>query len=283
MVPEISEWRALRVVPEITVPVIRAAVLDLDARPDTIGGQTRLLGFSFGATQAILAAADSRLDGHLAAVASWGGYADIHRTVRFLFTGEHELDGRRYFEDPDPYGRYILAANFLTAVEGYEGAGDVAAALHALASEAGRRGVFAGSAIYDDYKTQQREMVGPERRALFDLFAPRGAKRAVSGEEVARLADGLADAAVARQPLFDAMRWFGEVRAPVLLAHGRHDALVPFTECARLDRALGSRSRGATVTDMYAHSGAGGGRRLLRAVGGYARLARLMHRLVRLA
>ena len=283
MVPEISEWRALRVVPEITVPVIRAAVLDLDARSDTVAGRTCLMGFSFGATQAILAAADERLDGHLAAVASWGGYADIHRTVRFLFTGEHELDGRRYFEDPDPYGRYILAANFLTTVPGYEDAHDVSAALHELACEAGRRGVFAGSTIYDDYKREQRATIAPERRTLFDVFAPAGPRRAVSGAEALRLADALAEAAIAREPLFRATHWFGEVRAPVLLSHGRHDSLVPFTECLRLDRALGACSRGATVTDLYAHSGAGAVRNVLGNAVGYVRLARLMRRLVHLA
>lgn len=283
MVPEISEWRALRVVPAITVPVIRAAVLDLDARPDTLGGHTRLMGFSFGATQAILAAADPRLDGHLAAVASWGGYADIRRTVRFLFTGEHELDGRKYFEEPDPYGRYILAGNFLTTLRGHEDAGDVAGALHELAREAGRRGVFAGSTIYEDFKRDQRATIAPERRELFDVFAPAGPTRAVHGAEAIRLAEELAHAAVSHEPLFDAERWFDQVRAPVLLSHGRHDSLVPFTECFRLDRGLGARSRGATVTDLYAHSGAGAGRGVFRALGGYARLARLMRRLVHLA
>jgi dienelactone hydrolase len=282
MVPEISEWRALRVVPSIAVPVIRSAVLDLDARADTRPGHTRLMGFSFGATQAILAAADPRLDGHLAAVASWGGYADIHRTVRFLFTGEHEIDGKRYFEDPDPYGRYILAANFLTAVPGYEEATDVAAALHELASESGRRGVFAGSTEYDPFKIEQRERVAPERRELFDLFAPRGPRRAIAPERVAALAEGLADAAVAREPLFDATRWFSEVRAPVLLSHGRHDSLVPFTECLRLDRELGPRSRGVTVTDLYAHSTAGGVRNALHGAVGWSRMGWLMRKLIRL-
>ena len=282
MVPEISEWRALRVVPEITVPVIRAAVLDLDARPDTLPGHTRLMGFSFGATQAILAAADERLDGHLAAVASWGGYADLHRTVRYLFTGLHDFEGQRYFEDPDPYGRYILAANFLTAVPGYEDAGDVAAALHELACESGRRGVFAGSTEYDPVKLEQRERVAPERRELFDLFAPRGPRRAIPAERVGELADGLAAAAIAREPLFDAARWLPKVRAPVLLSHGRHDSLVPFTECARLDRGLGARSRGTTVTDLYAHSGAGPVRNAVGAAVGWTRMAGLMRRLIRL-
>ncbi|HUF14193.1 MAG TPA: hypothetical protein VMN78_13920 [Longimicrobiales bacterium] len=282
MVPEISEWRALKVTPEVTVPVIRSAVLDLDARPDTLPGRTGLMGFSFGATQAILAAADERLDGHLAGVASWGGYADIHRTVRYLFTGEHELDGRGFFEDPDPYGRYILAANLLTSVPGHEEATDVAAALHELASEAGRRGLFAGSPEYDPYKREVRQTVAPERRALFDTFAPVGPRRAVRSEEVERLAAALADAAVAREPLFDAARWLSQVRAPVLLSHGRHDSLVPFTECERLHRGLGERSRGANVTELYAHSGAGGVRSAFAAMPDRARLALLMRKLIRL-
>jgi pimeloyl-ACP methyl ester carboxylesterase len=282
MVPEISEWRALRVAPEIAVPVIREAVLDLDARPDTLGGHTRLFGSSFGATQAILASADARLDGHLAAVASWGGYADIQRAVRFLFTGEHELDGKRYFEDPDPYGRYILGANFLTTVEGHEDADDVAGALHDLAAESGRRGVFAGSPIYDDFKRERRLAIAPERRELYDVFAPVGRRQAVAGEPVERLADALAAAAVAREPLFDAARWFEKVRAPVLVAHGRHDSLIPFTEAERLHNALGAHSRGVTITEMYAHSGAGGARNLIAGAVGSVRLARLMGRLIRL-
>jgi len=282
MVPEISEWRALRVAPEIAVPVIRAAVLDLDARADTLGGHTRIFGSSFGATQAILASADARLDGHLAAIASWGGYADIHRVVRFLFTGKHELDGRGYFEDPDPYGRYILGANFLTATDGFEDASDVAAALHALAAEAGRRGVSAGSPIYDGFKRETRSTVAPERRDLFDLFAPSGARRAVDGERVERLVAALSAAAVGREPLLDAARWFDRVRAPVLLAHGRHDTLVPFTECERLHRALGPHSRGATVSRMHAHAGAGGVRSVPGVLRGWASLARLMNRLIRL-
>lgn len=282
MVPEISEWRALRVEPSIAVDVIRAAVLDLDARADTLPGRTRLMGFSFGATQAILAAADERLDGHLAAVASWGGYADLHRWTQFLFTGRFELDGREYFEDPDPYGRYILGANALTAVPEHADAGDVAAALHELASESGRRALFAGSTEYDPYKLQVRETVAPERRALFDLFAPTGSTRAVSTPAARALAEALASAAIAHDPLFDAQRWLGGVRVPVLLAHGRHDSLIPFTECTRLDRGLGARSRGVNVTDVYAHSSEGRMRNALHAASGWTRLGLLMRKLVRL-
>ena len=282
MVPEISEWRALRVVPEITVPVIRSAVLDLDARDDVRAGHTRLMGFSFGATQAILAASDPRLDGHLAAVASWGAYADLHRTARFLFTGRFELDGVAYFEDPDPYGRYVLGANALMVTPGYEDAGDVAAALHELASESGRRGVFAGASEYDPYKREVRTRVAPERQWLFDMFVTMGPRRAVDGPEAERLAHALADSAIAHDRLFDPNQRLGDVRVPVLLSHGRHDSLIPFSECAHLDRGLAARSRGATVTDLYAHSGAGPMGNVLHAASAWTRMAALMGKLVRL-
>jgi pimeloyl-ACP methyl ester carboxylesterase len=282
MVPEISEWRALRVVPEITVPVIRSAVLDLDARDDVRAGHTRLMGFSFGATQAILAASDARLDGHLAAVASWGAYADLHRTARFLFTGRFEHNGVAYFEDPDPYGRYVLGANALAVTPGYEDAGDVAAALHELASESGRRGVFAGAPEYDPFKRDMRDRVAPERQALYDLFVTTGPRRAVDDPAVERLAHALADSAIAHDPLFDPNRWLDAVRVPVLLSHGRHDSLIPFSECAQLDRGLGQQSRGATVTDLYAHSTSGQRRNVLHAATGWVRMAGLMRKLVRL-
>lgn len=282
MVPEISEWRALRIAPEVAVDVIRSAVLDLDARPDTLPGRTRLMGFSFGATQAILAAADPRLDGHLAAVASWGGYADLRRTVRFLFTGEYDLDGRPGFEDPDPYGRYVLGANALTRIPEHADASDVAAALHEMASECGRRGVYAGSAEFDPLKRSLRETIAPERRALFDRFAPLGDRLAVRGPEVDALADALADAVLDMTPLFDPEPWLSRVRVPVLVTHGRHDSLIPYTECERLHRGLGERSAGAHVTDLYAHSAAGSMRNALHAARGWLHMASLIRKLLRL-
>lgn len=255
LIPEIPEWRALRVAPGLTIPTIRSAVLALDERGETEPGRIGLLGFSFGATQGLVAAADPTLDGHLAAVAAWGGYCDPHRLFRFGLSGEHELDGTRYRIEPDPYGAWIIAGNYLTTVPGHESDGDVADALYALALEAGRRGVFAGDPLYDESKLRMRAALPAAKRELFDLFAPlSGAPRDRTAGEA--MAGRLADAAVARDPLLDPAPALPHVRTPTLLAHGAGDRLIPFTETVRLSRRLPAEVvTRVGITSLFAHSG----------------------------
>ena len=142
--------------------------------------------------------------------------------------------------------------------------------------------MHASSSVYDAFKLHVRRGLPADKRELYDLFAVTGSRHAVRSDAALQLAQALAEAAVARSPLFDPTRYFSAVRVPVLLAHGRHDALVPFTECARLDRSLGSHSLGCTVTGLYAHSGSGRGAGVLGAAGGWLRMAALMRRLIRL-
>src|SRR5690554_6439481 len=58
LVPEIPEWRELRVAPAITLETIQAAVRELHDRPEVDPDRIALVGFSFGATQALIAASD---------------------------------------------------------------------------------------------------------------------------------------------------------------------------------------------------------------------------------
>lgn len=142
-VPEIPEWRALRVAPAITVETIRAAILALDELDEVADGRVGVIGFSFGATQALIAGTDPRVRDRLAAIVAWGGYCDLPRLFRFGITGEHELDGISYSTQPDPYGAWIMGANYVTRIPGHERHQELASALHELASEAGRRSISA--------------------------------------------------------------------------------------------------------------------------------------------
>jgi dienelactone hydrolase len=254
LVPEIPEWRALRVAPAITVDTIRAAVLALDASPHTLPGRVGVIGFSFGATQALIASVDAALHGHLSGVVAWGGYADVARLFRFGLTGEHDFDGVTHRTQPDPYGRWIMGANYLTAVPGYEGAGAVAAALERLAEEAGRLRTYAWDPLYDPLKTRLRAALSADDRAVFDLFAPLSDGTVEDMATAHRLADELAAAAVAADPLLDPLPQLSRVRVPVLLAHGRDDRLVPFTETLRLQRRLPAAPE-PMITALFAHSG----------------------------
>ncbi|MFW6201210.1 MAG: dienelactone hydrolase family protein [Gemmatimonadota bacterium] len=259
MVPDIPEWRALRIEPSVTVPTIRAAVLHLDAREDTAPGRIAVMGFSFGATQALVAAADPELDGHLAAVASWGGYCDPGRTFRFALTGEHRWDGAVHRVEPDPYGRWIMASNYLTRVPGYESSGRVADALREIVLTAGRRNVPSRSMLRDPLRERLRAGLSADERRLFDLLAPppdvdrddAGRMRAAN-----ELAESLAAAAVRVDPLIDPRAMLPDVPVRTLVAHGRDDRLVPYTESLHLRRHLPEDACvGCTITALFAHSG----------------------------
>lgn len=257
LVPDLPEWRALRVAPRATVRTIKAAVLELDRSPLTAPGRVGVIGFSFGATQSLIAATDPALDGHLAAVAAWGGYADIHRISRFMFLGTHDLDGRHFRLEPDPYGRWILAGNYLHLVPEHAGDRAVSEALLALALHAGREGIMSWSEELDPAKRDARRALPPEQRELFDLLAPpagteyTGAER----ERLEGLVQRITEAAVEHEPLLDPRGYLERVPVPVFLAHGRDDRLMPWTELVRLRRALPDhRVTYSAVTTLFSHS-----------------------------
>jgi pimeloyl-ACP methyl ester carboxylesterase len=257
LVPDIPEWRELRVAPAITVDTIRAAVRALHARGDADPARLGLFGFSFGATQALVASADPDVASRLHGIAAWGGYGDVHRLFRFGMTGEHELDGRVYRTRPDPYGCWIMAGNYLPHMRGFEDCADVAAAVHALALEAGRRRVAAWDPAFDASKARLRAGLPAAKHAIFDLLAPAAhAPPPADVERLRHLSGLLADAALRVDPLMDPAPFLPRLSVPVLFAHGRDDQLIPFTETVRLARNVPSDVlRRAVVTGLFAHSG----------------------------
>lgn len=284
LVPDIPEWRALRIAPALAVETIKAATLELDARGLTAPGRIGVIGFSFGATQALIAATDPELRGHLAAVVAWGGYARLETLTRFAFLAEHELDGTTYASDPDPYGRWILAGNYLGLIDEFVADPSLADALLGLAHQAARRGISAWESALDPVKAGAREILRPDYREVFDLIAPpTGTTVDEAGRaRLERLADRLL-AAAARDPLLDPGPHLPAVPVPVFLAHGRNDRLIPWTEMVRLRRALPPHMvAGSEVTGLFAHSV--GERRFPTpaTAAEAARFLRLMHRMLRL-
>jgi len=255
IVPEVPEWRDLRLTPEVTVPTIKAALCALGRRPEVRSGKVGLIGFSFGAPQAAIASGHVDLAGRIAAVVSFGGYCDLERTLRCQLTGLHEWEGVTRRIDPDPYGRWVLASNFLTEVPGCEEAGDVAASLRQLALAATELRLPAWDSCHDALKAELRGRIAARRQALFDLFAPASASALLGGEECEAMAIDLAGACRASAPLLDPKLGLGRMRVPIHLFHGRGDRLVPYTETLRFKKALPNNlSAKVMVTRLFAHS-----------------------------
>ena len=133
------------------------------------------MGFSFGAPHAVVAGADPALAPALAGIVAFEGYCDLPRMLRFLFLGEHEWEGQRFHANPDPYGRWIVGGNYVHRIPGLEDAGDMAAALLALAAQAGVRGLPSASPSYYPYplKRELASRLDPAyRRAVSAVCAP---------------------------------------------------------------------------------------------------------------
>lgn len=257
LVPEIPEWRRLEVAAGITVPTIRDAVLAVDGVDGVDPDRTAVLGFSFGATQALIASADPALRGKLQGVAAWGGYCNPGEAFRFAMTGEHQWQGVRYRGDPDPYGRWIIAANYLTAIPGHEGDDDVARALHDLALEAGESGIGSWDPRFDGSKARLRAALhGGRKQELFDTFAPRTDVPPPDRDRALAMARRLTRAAMDVDPLLDPGPYLSRVGVRTYLAHGRHDRLVPFTSMYCLRASLPATAVvGSGLTALFAHSG----------------------------
>jgi pimeloyl-ACP methyl ester carboxylesterase len=255
IVPEIPEWQDLRLSPRVTMPTIQAAVRALDARPEVKRGKYALSGVSFGAPQAAIAASSPQLTDHIAEIVCFGGYCDLERTMRCQLTGLHEWKGVTRRVDPDPYGRWVLAANYLTGTPGYEDAGDVAEGLRSLAMMSTGQRIPAWDARIDPLKVQVRASLPVQRHALFDLFAPLSTEPLPGGEAGERMARELTDACRRAEPLLDPSPELGRMRVPIHLFHGRGDRLVPFTESLRFREGLpDSLPAHVTVTGLLAHS-----------------------------
>ncbi len=255
ILPEMPEWTRLELAPGVTAPTVRGCVDALRARPEVRPGKLGLIGFSFGAPQAVMAAAEPGLSGEIAGVVLFGGYCCLERTLVCQLTGEHDWQGVEYNLSPDPYGGWVAGANYLTRLPGHGDAEDVARALHRLASAASDQRVAAWMSHHDALIVELRETVAPERRSTYDIFATPSTVERTDPDARRDMAVRLADLCRRVEPLLDPGKALARVNVPTRLIHGRADRLIPFTESLRLRDALPPAARGGlTVTGLFAHS-----------------------------
>ncbi len=253
IVPEVPEWRDLELAPGLSAPSIAAAIRWLRGSNVVRDEPVGVVGFSFGAPHAIGAWSDPHLRDEIGVACGFGGYCSIRHTFHFMMTGQHDAGHGTAHLRADPYGRWIVAANYLPSVPGHEDAIDVAEALRTLAQHAGDVGAASWDPLYDPTIDELRATIAEERRSLFDLFAPNSGA-AVADAAAAAMGEQLEEAARRAEPAIDPTNALAEVRGAVHLLHGRKDHLIPYSESERLAAALQAGDPRLTVTRLFGHS-----------------------------
>ncbi|HUE96183.1 MAG TPA: hypothetical protein VMN39_05965, partial [Longimicrobiaceae bacterium] len=253
LIPEVPAWRRLQIDRRAGDRTIAAATTFLASRPDVLG-PLPLVGFSFGATQALTSSTLPGIREHIGSVVSFGGYCSLERTLRFMMTGEHEWEGVRHRLAPDPYGRWIVVANYLRHVPELAHLEGLIEAAAELAAESGRQGIYAGDPRYDPLKETLGSKLSRAEKPLWDVIAaPSGVTP--PAEPARELADLLVEAALRIDPEADPANRLREVDAKVVLAHGHTDQLIPYTEALRLHATLPARADvSVSITRLFAHS-----------------------------
>ena len=196
------------------------AVLALRRLPD-VRGRVALLGFSFGGSFALLAAADPRIRTEIAVVATFGSYFDMLGVIQSASTGVSVVGGRRQPWKAHPRAKEVLRDVALNFTDPRERSA-LRAALHGQ-TPPGR--------------------LPSGARAAYDLFTNTDPDRTYP---LATRLDSTGRALLTR---FSPSAVAGDVGARVLAAHSRDDPLVPYGELLRL-RAGMPHARTMTVSSF---------------------------------
>lgn len=251
LVPEIANIRALRIGPEdadaIADAIVHAARLD-PARPRVRDGAADakvigerpagLIAVSYAAGPAMLAAIRPTVDDRVGFILLIGPYHDSTAAVTFVTTGAYRLPGESDWQRLAPNTRAPWAFMLSNA----EAVGDAedAAILTAIA----QRRLEDPSASIADLSPD----LGPAGRSVLTLVENRDPER------VPALLSALPDGVRARLAALDlARRDLSAIDAPVLLMHGRDDAVIPYTESLALRDALPPGQGELFLLDAFAH------------------------------
>lgn len=170
-----------------------------------------VLGFSFGGSYALVAAADQRLAGELAQVATFGAYFDLVGLLQAATTGVSLVEGERVeWEDPHPRARQLTVQASLQLVP------------------RGQREALAAALTGE----RDPQSLSPETRAVFDL---------VDNDEPARTRTLVAQLPTRARRLLDRFSPAAgaqDIEAPVVAMHAVEDPAVPYAELRRLEAGL---------------------------------------------
>lgn len=231
LAPDFPGLRRFHVSEDDVHTIVRAVQTLRAEAPPPIG----ILGFSFGAGPALLAAADPAIRERVNLVGSFGGYWDLADVIGFVTTGWYEEDGHWRQRAQQSYNRWKLLAALAPYAE------------DSKERERLQRLVDRKLANPDEDVSAEAAKLGVEGRQLLALVENR------ERERVTGLLASLSPRLRERLHRLSAASAIGQVRARLFIAHGRDDDSIPYTESIQLARAAPNLGR-LVIFDGYTHT-----------------------------
>jgi pimeloyl-ACP methyl ester carboxylesterase len=221
-------------VPQLALADKRFETADIDALVavvedlgDRHPGRVTLLGFSYGGSYSLLAAADRRLDSYLGLVATFGAYFDLIGVAQAVTSGVSVIGDRRIAWEAHPRAVEVFREVVLRMND--EGREDLQAALE------GR--IDPGD-------------LGRDTRAVYEFVTNTDAEKTFA------LATRLPRAMIETLERFSPATVAARIRADVLALHSTDDPVVPYGEALRLQAAVpGARLETVSLFSHVTRSG----------------------------
>ena len=238
VVPDLPGLTEDRITPQ-TVNAATEAALKISTRPDAENGEVAVVGVSTGATLALLAAEDPRLDGRISLVAGVAPFANI-RTVLSVATTAHyrRPDGKLVRHEATPFLSYVVARSLVAALPPGEDRQKLSAEIASVGRE--------NPDPLHDLRSRRTDDLGPQAKSVVRLLANRDPAR--FEDLYAALPGGVRHELEELSPLAGKEK----ISTPVELATGPHDAYFPPSESFALERVAPQRR--VTVTPALDHA-----------------------------
>ena len=177
-----------------------------------------LFGFSYGAGPTLHAACRPAIRQKVRFLMVFGAYYDLKNVLSFLATGTFEFEGKKYFREPQEYGKWVFLANNLDLVVSQDDRTTLQSILRVkLRDEKAPIGPFL-------------PLLGEEGKNILALLSH------TDPNQTENLIRKLPPRLQAYIEALSVGPVLNRLSADLILAHGRDDDMIPFTETLRLAR-----------------------------------------------
>lgn len=223
LVPDFEGMKRLRIRPSDPEDVVQCFLYLSRLKQAGPGGV--IMGISYGAGPVLIASADRRVRERVRLVVSFGGYGDLRAVLMYALTGYYDYAGQQGYTRPDDSFRWMFLYKNLDLV----GSAHDRDVLKAIIERRNRYELAEADALVKG--------LGPEGKAIYAFLSNREHGRFVLLYE--KLPISLREYMETLSPA----RVLKQSKAFFIIAHGREDYSIPYTESLRIADAVGDRGR----------------------------------------